>query len=138
MFNRPFSNPQAQLRSLVVICWLSLFSFVAIIRPILPFAEYALRKEYIANNLCKNKGLPELQCEGKCYFMQQIKKSQETAPNQDTPTNSRLAFSDYYFMNDSSLWSLPAGNQLQKESAYCLVNFYQSILIDHLAPPPQI
>lgn len=121
-----------------MIGWLSLFSFVVMIRPILPFAEYALRKEYIANNLCKNKDLPELQCEGKCYFMEQIKKSQETAPNQDTPANSRLAFSDCYFINDASLWSLPAAYQLQKGSEYSSVNLYQSILLDRLVPPPRV
>lgn len=49
-----------------------------LIRPVLPYLEYALNKEYIAKNLCVNRAEPHGCCEGKCYLEKQIKKSNET------------------------------------------------------------
>lgn len=47
------------------------------IRPVLPFIEYAVNKEYIAHNLCINKDNPQSCCEGKCYLHKQIKNNSE-------------------------------------------------------------
>ena len=50
---------------------------VAMLRPVEPFIEYALNHDYIAEVLCINKKKPELNCDGKCYLMQQLKKQQK-------------------------------------------------------------
>ncbi|MDN4165022.1 hypothetical protein QWY31_05880 [Cytophagales bacterium LB-30] len=132
-----YTHLKAQLKQVMIGVWLVLFSFIVIVRPILPFAEYALRKEYIAQNLCKNKDLPELQCEGKCYFMQQLKKSQETAPNQDSPNQSRLSFHDCFFIQDAALSGLPVSLMLLHTTEGAHASFYQSIVLERLVPPPQ-
>lgn len=49
-----------------------------LIRPVLPYIEYAVNKEYIAKNLCINRDEPHSCCEGKCYLEKQVKKSSES------------------------------------------------------------
>lgn len=43
------------------------------LRPMLPYVEYAINKKHIAATLCVNQNKPELACNGQCYLMQQIK-----------------------------------------------------------------
>ena len=52
-------------------------------RPILPYIEYAVFKDYIAKNLCINKDKPKSCCEGKCHLKKQIEKSNEAKENED-------------------------------------------------------
>lgn len=56
-------------------------------RPILPYIEYAIFKDYIAKNLCVNRDKPKSCCQGKCYLEKQIKKNAE--PSDTEETNSR-------------------------------------------------
>ncbi len=49
-----------------------------VIRPIIPYIEYAVNKNYIAKVLCVNKKKPELHCNGKCYLNRQLKKVNES------------------------------------------------------------
>lgn len=46
-----------------------------LLRPVTPFIEYALNKEYIAKNLCINRNKPKSCCEGKCHLKKQLAKS---------------------------------------------------------------
>ncbi|WP_298556447.1 hypothetical protein [uncultured Algibacter sp.] len=51
------------------------------LRPIQPYVEYVLNQDYIADFLCINKDKPELQCNGKCHLVKEIKKQQENDSN---------------------------------------------------------
>ncbi len=50
----------------VMICYLA--------GPVLPIIEYEVNKEYIANNLCIYKNVPQNHCQGTCHLMQQLQK----------------------------------------------------------------
>ncbi|MDY0780521.1 hypothetical protein [Tenacibaculum sp. IB213877] len=50
---------------------------IAMLRPIAPFVEYAINYDYISKVLCINKDKPELECNGKCHLMKELKKQQE-------------------------------------------------------------
>lgn len=50
---------------------------IAMLKPIAPYIEYALNQDYIANFLCVNKKKPELNCNGKCYLMKEVKKQEK-------------------------------------------------------------
>ncbi len=39
--------------------------------------DFLLNQEYIKEFLCINKEKPELQCNGKCYLMQQLKETEK-------------------------------------------------------------
>jgi hypothetical protein len=47
------------------------------LRPVLPLANYLVNQDYIAEFLCINKDKPELECNGKCYLAEQLKKASE-------------------------------------------------------------
>ena len=38
-----------------------------LLKPTIPFVEYAAFYDYIKNELCVNKDTPEMGCNGKCY-----------------------------------------------------------------------
>jgi hypothetical protein len=46
-----------------------------LLRPVLPYIDYAINKDYISKNLCINKDIPGNCCHGKCYLDEQIKKN---------------------------------------------------------------
>ena len=54
-----------------------LLYFIAMLRPIAPFVEYAINYDYIAKVLCINKDKPELKCNGKCQLMKQLEQQEE-------------------------------------------------------------
>ena len=84
--NRP---PVSSVRSKsygVILCLFVLFFYL--IRPVLPFIEYSINKEYISQNLCIKKNIPGNCCQGKCYLLEQIKKNSEPL-NSNTDTNKK-------------------------------------------------
>ena len=67
--------------SVICLCILMFY----LIRPVMPFVEYAFNKDYIAKNLCINKDKPQNCCQGKCYLGEQLRKNIET---QDSNTSN--------------------------------------------------
>ena len=61
-----------------------------IVRPVMPYVEYALSKEYITKNLCIDRFEPHNCCEGKCYLEKQIKKSNDNNDPQDNNSNKKV------------------------------------------------
>ncbi len=53
--------------------------------------EYELNKEYITNIFCENKSEPQLQCNGKCHLMKQLKAEDE---KENMPLNKIKVKSD--------------------------------------------
>ncbi len=49
----------------------------AMLRPVMPLANYLINQDYIAEFLCINKDKPELECNGKCYLAKQLKEVSE-------------------------------------------------------------
>ena len=62
-------------KSYGVICLAILVFYL--IRPLLPFVEYAIDKEYISKNLCVKRNIPGNCCQGKCYLHEQLKMTGE-------------------------------------------------------------
>lgn len=70
-----------------VVC-LSIVLFY-LVRPLLPFVEYAVNREYISQNLCINRDKPRNCCHGKCYLEEQLKRTAET-PDSNTNNNKKI------------------------------------------------
>ena len=62
-----------------------LLYLTAMVKPVLPVLEYVINQDYIAEVLCINKDKPMLNCNGKCYLSQLIKKQQQD-DHQDIPS----------------------------------------------------
>ena len=54
---------------------------LALTKPVSPYLEYAINKDFIATVLCINKDKPELKCNGKCHLTKQLKKAADTNEN---------------------------------------------------------
>lgn len=63
---------------------------IAMLKPIAPFVEYALNKDYIVEFLCINQDKPEMQCNGKCHLYKTVEKQQEK-----TPTSLEISLKEY-------------------------------------------
>ncbi len=47
------------------------------------FAGFELNRDYIAAELCVNKDKPELNCNGRCFLAEKLKKAQEKEKKQE-------------------------------------------------------
>lgn len=54
----------------------------------IPYIQYAIFKEYIAENLCENKDKPKSCCEGKCFREKQVKIVNEADQEDNTSGKS--------------------------------------------------
>ncbi|MEC4116952.1 hypothetical protein SAMN05421818_10261 [Myroides phaeus] len=83
------------------ICDVKQFLFIIItlvvFRPIVPLMNYLVDYDYIATVLCINKDKPEMQCNGKCYLMQEMAKVAEEQKEKDTKKLCSIAFSLLFF-----------------------------------------
>jgi len=52
-------------------------ALIMLIKPLWPLAEYAVNYNYIVENLCENRDIPSLHCDGKCYLAKQLAKESE-------------------------------------------------------------
>lgn len=64
---------------------LTLIMSAYLLRPVIPFVEYALNKDYIAKVLCINKDEPELKCNGMCHLNKQLKEQTKEEQNPEAP-----------------------------------------------------
>ncbi len=59
---------------------------MGVFRPYLPYLEYGIQYRYYKEVLCKNKTLPELNCNGKCILAQKLKQAAaQSAPDAPVP-----------------------------------------------------
>ncbi|MEH0154502.1 hypothetical protein V6R21_10185 [Limibacter armeniacum] len=83
---------------------LSLLMLVNAFAMSLIFADYELRKEYIAEVLCVNRNRVELACAGKCYLKKQLNKAKQAEEQQKKQETSTmvvfLAFPDYQLTDE--------------------------------------
>ena len=56
---------------------LFILTLFILLKPFLPIVEYVVNYEYISKVLCVNKETPIMGCDGKCYLMSQLAKSDE-------------------------------------------------------------
>lgn len=104
------------------------------VRHSLPYLQYNLNKEYVAQNLCINKGLPASTCEGKCYLKDQLEKS----VNQENDSeNGQNCFQFEIFLENYHSQVFPVRNSegLSRPSP-AEVLFLSSISIKIPSPPP--
>ena len=65
-----------------------------ILRPVMPYIEYAVNKDYIAKYLCINQADSHSCCQGKCYLEKQIKKYNESNNSKGNNTNNKVQNED--------------------------------------------
>ena len=58
---------------------------ILILRPVMPIVDYVINYKYIATQLCENRSLPELACNGKCHLKKELAKVAEN----DVPSTDK-------------------------------------------------
>lgn len=71
--------------------------FTIALRPVLPLIDYAVNYEYIVDNLCKNRDIPQSTCKGKCYLEKELSKTEKQSNNGQ---NVKLAGLDVFLSHD--------------------------------------
>ena len=99
--------------------------------------NYLVNNEYIKEVLCINKERPKLECNGKCYLMQQLQKS-EIPQDENEPPITALTKIEYI---EFALFQVEIKNLLfsfkEKPSTHYLFKNDASIL-DDIFHPPQV
>jgi hypothetical protein len=109
------------------------------VKPYLPYLDYAINKDFIAQNLCENKAKPELQCKGKCHLKKEIEKVVEKENSTDKPsTNDKTDIKISTYISSSVNWSFNKSFDLiLPKTAYISSNF-KSKHKEISTPPPDL
>jgi hypothetical protein len=107
-----------------------------LMRPVLPYVEYAINKDYIAKNLCVNKDNPHNCCQGLCHLHEQIKNNSEPL-DEDNNKNTKLVqvqkIEDHLKSNEIFIQPVEKQIKLTVETSIQIISFFMpSIFI-----PPQ-
>jgi hypothetical protein len=122
------------MRRLLPALFLLLYG-VAMLRPIHPLIDYALRYSTYANELCLNRDKPDLQCEGKCILMQRLQQAASEMPAPFTPSTTSVNLQEYPLGFIETL-SLPVNpfRQVIQATYYTMANM-SSVMLDIDHPP---
>ncbi|MGU3374158.1 hypothetical protein [Chryseobacterium sp. M5A1_1a] len=71
--------------------------FTVAIRPVLPLVNYVVNYDYIVNNLCENREIPQSTCKGKCYVEKELAKTEKQSNSSQT---IKIAGLDVFLSND--------------------------------------
>ncbi|MBU2950397.1 hypothetical protein KO493_06790 [Tamlana agarivorans] len=107
-------------------------------KPVLPLVEYAVFYDYIKNELCENKEIVEMQCNGKCHLAKEMAKASEAPENGND--EKQMAFETlvvfYQEITNQLITPLVIFN---KNSIFTNYNLEYSYLnLDSVFHPPQV
>ncbi|MDO7170911.1 hypothetical protein [Mariniflexile sp. AS56] len=104
------------------------------LRPFQPYIEYALNQEYIAEFLCVNTDKPELQCQGSCYLLKQVKKQQK-----NEPVSLRILLENYP-IGFVDIMVLQLDKSITTNIKHCFLysKLYQFRYYKQVFPPPKL
>ena len=127
------------MRKVVSIFFLTLY-LTSVFSSLLPYIEYLVNYNYIANELCVNKDNPEMHCNGKCHLKKELEKTVKTAtPIENDNENPVVVVSNdenFALLNKYKVWvSAPL---FELENNYKHINTLLSNDIYHnIFHPPQ-
>ena len=74
------------------------------LKPVFPVIEYIVNYDYIVNELCENKQIPESNCNGKCYLMKELAKA--SVGESTNPTDKKVSAKMYEVIYFQELQSI--------------------------------
>lgn len=95
-------------------------------------AHFKLNQDFIVQEFCINKSLPELECHGKCHLNKELKQTNNTNPNK------LISYKNFDLALVSILEfevKIPKFRRLQAEVAYKDFE-YLEIHLEIFVPPP--
>jgi len=110
-----------------------------LLKPLFPFIEYAINKDYIVKNLCENRKKPKLNCNGKCHLMKQLKKAGAENPTDGTASRGASNQEQNCFHVNSLFHFSPIVIAFQSNKFYikAISNLLPSNYLQDIFHPPQ-
>lgn len=108
-----------------------------LLKPLIPFLEYALNYDYIVKELCEQKDEIENTCNGTCHLSKRIQETSDDLPSHKSQ-EKKLEQAEVLFLEETSFSFqvfLPK-NVLIENRMRNLV--FQSISLDIPYPPPNL
>lgn len=82
------------MRSAIGLIFIALY-LIAMTRPVAPYFNYLINKEYIAQNLCVNKDIPDSNCHGKCHMVKELKKVNQPVEDPNPINTPKIEIEKY-------------------------------------------
>ncbi|MFL2581555.1 MAG: hypothetical protein ACJ0QJ_00160 [Flavobacteriales bacterium] len=54
------------------------------------YLNFKINQEYISKELCENREVPKMNCNGKCYLAKQLQKQEEKEKEEKAPIKQRI------------------------------------------------
>lgn len=123
------------MKKLTAIVFLFVFSLTGLVK-IATVIDYCINQNYYSTELCINKEVVELSCNGKCQLSENIQKTDDNSPVQ-VPLNLEVfSFGPAIILEIGSNETLYQGLDLFiGTSDVC--NYYKSVDEDIPSPPPK-
>tara|TARA_B100000683_G_scaffold33104_1_gene28999 strand:- start:9099 stop:9479 length:381 start_codon:yes stop_codon:yes gene_type:complete len=97
------------------------------------YFSFKINQDYIAKELCENREIPKMKCNGKCYLAKKLQE-QEQEEKEKAPLEQRIKL-DVLFYSKGSISSIPALHQHEPKT--CFVKTNSELLIGFLTKPLQ-
>lgn len=105
------------------------------LQPLLPFIEYAVFKDYIADNLCINRFEENSCCKGKCFLEEKVKEANDQKPESENK-NLTIKSDPLVFILEKPKLHLSISKTL-KSSIFHYENHYAFAMQVAVFHPPQ-
>ncbi|AWW29316.1 hypothetical protein DN752_03695 [Echinicola strongylocentroti] len=99
--------------------------------------DYALNKEYIAENFCINKDKPMMNCDGKCFLAEKLKEAQDQKEQQPGSIDFSRDFG-IFILQESAIAFQKSPIPLETPLAYYQPRTGTNIQSDIFHPPNHI
>ena len=113
-----------------------LFALLIVLRPAFPVVEYVLNYDYIATELCENKEIVELECNGKCYLMKSLAEAAEKESQQSKDQTSKKAEVPLLFLEEIETESQVSFEKPEVKTTDLYRNQYSNLFIFDFFHPP--
>lgn len=97
------------------------------------YFSFKINQDYIAKELCENREIPKMKCNGKCYLAKKLQE-QEQEEKEKAPLEQRIKL-DVLFYSKGSISSIPTLHQYEPKT--CFVKTNSELLIGFLTKPLQ-
>lgn len=102
-----------------------------------PIVDYIINKDYIAEHYCVNKDNPEMDCDGKCYLVKQLKQASDDQEESSPAVSLKNEITSRLFVHEARQWT---NVQLEKGRIGRIIYIFPFLTdpyIEAPTPPPK-
>ncbi|RPD99992.1 hypothetical protein EGM88_01645 [Aureibaculum marinum] len=115
-----------------------ILSLYLLFKPMIPLLEYAAFYDYIKNELCVNKDIPESTCDGKCYLAKQLAKASDSEKDNEKDHSFIVEYSIVFFQKIIINCLFPFSTELTNKLIATYNKIYKFHYINTIFHPPII